>query len=191
MRDDLVQFNEWDCPSPEIAAYIDGELSGDRELALELHIADCDSCSAELNSQKLFLCTLDASLKAEPEITLPANFTRTIVARAEGSVAGLRKPVERFQAAFICAALFMFGLFALGADAAGSFGWLSAVIEKAAAVAGFLLHIGYSIMIGFSILTRSLSGLAHLPAALSLFSVVLFAMLFVSLSRRLIRVRRT
>lgn len=191
MSKDLVQINNFECPSPEIAAYIDGELSGDRELELELHLAECSLCSSEMTGQKIFLCTLDASLQSEPEIALPTNFTRTIVTRAESSVAGLRKPAERFNAAFICATLFLFGLFALGADAASSFGWLSTAIDKAAAVAGFLLHLSYSVLIGFSILTRSVSGLAHLPTALSLFSVVLFAMLFVSLSRRFLPGRRT
>lgn len=191
MSTELAQFNELACPTPDIAAYIDGELDGGRELELEFHLAECEVCSTELNDQKLFLCTLNSSLQNEADIDLPADFTRTIVAHAEGSVTGLRKPSERFNAAFICAALLIFGLFALGADAAGSFGWLSSVFEKTAAVGGFFLHIGYSIFVGFSILARSVSGVVHLPVALSLFSVTLFIMIFVSLSRRLLRVRRT
>ena len=190
MSNERVHFDEFECPSPEIAAYIDGELSNERELELEFHLAGCDLCSDELNGQKLFLCALDSSLQAEPEIALPADFTRTIVAHAESSVTGLRKPTERFNAAFICVALLLFGLFALGADAAGSFGWLAGTVETAALFGGALLHLAYSIFIGFSILTRSVSGIAHLPTALSLFCIVLFAILFASVSRRLLRVLR-
>ena len=68
MTNERVQFSEFECPSPEIAAYIDGELSSERELELEFHLIGCDLCSAELNAQKLFLCALDSSLQAEPEI---------------------------------------------------------------------------------------------------------------------------
>ncbi len=191
MKGAFQEFHECECQSFEIAAYIDGELDAERELELGMHLAECGLCSDELVQQKQFLCGLSSSLRSEAEIELPANFTKTIVANAQSSVSGLRRPSERFNAAFICAALFLFGLFALGADAAGTFGWLSNGFDKVAAVMGLVGHVAYSAIIVFAILTRTLSSQAQIPAAVSLFSVLVFAMIFASLSRRLVRVRRT
>src|SRR5690349_12215641 len=109
------QGNIFNCPSYEIAAYIDGELDQSRELELSMHFAACDVCSQELNQQKQFLCELDAGLKGE--IELPSDFAKTVIANAESTVSGLRRPRERFNALFICAALSLFALFALGPDA--------------------------------------------------------------------------
>ena len=77
------------CPTGEIAAYIDGELSPREELDLEMHFAVCRLCAAELNEQKKLLCALDFALEDEREIELPENFARVIVAAA-------RKQRQRF-----------------------------------------------------------------------------------------------
>ncbi|MEP6944588.1 MAG: zf-HC2 domain-containing protein, partial [Acidobacteriota bacterium] len=66
-------FNELECPSYEIAAYIDGELDAGREHELEIHFAECQLCSVELTQQKQFLCGLSSSLRSEGEIELPAD----------------------------------------------------------------------------------------------------------------------
>src|SRR2546423_3864915 len=95
----------FECPTDEIAAFIDGEMDPVREFELETHLALCEICSLELNQQKQFLCGLSSSLKHEDEIELPANFAKLIVANAESTVTGLRRPRERFNAIFICAGL--------------------------------------------------------------------------------------
>ena len=110
------------CPRSELAAYIDGELLPREELELELHLASCLNCTAELNEQKKLLCVLDVALEREKEIELPANFTRVVVAAAESSVSGLRRPQERFKALFICAALFLVVLAGLGSETETVFG---------------------------------------------------------------------
>jgi len=46
------------CPSPEISAYIDGELSEHDELRFEMHVAVCRICNDDLNLQKSFLNAL-------------------------------------------------------------------------------------------------------------------------------------
>src|SRR5687767_7691259 len=92
------------CPSPELSAYIDGELSPREELELEVHLAECRTCADELNLQKSFLNALDSSLDDEIEIPLPKNFTKSVVANAESRVNGLRHPHEWRNAAFICVA---------------------------------------------------------------------------------------
>ena len=74
MSFELYTIQNITCPSNEIAAYIDGELSLSHELELDAHFAHCQVCSNELNQQKLFLRQLDASLKHESELELPENF---------------------------------------------------------------------------------------------------------------------
>ena len=80
-----------ECPRDEISSYIDGELSSEQELELEMHFAACAVCTEELKLQRQFLCALDASLENEPDIELPKDFTKVVVASAESRVSGLRR----------------------------------------------------------------------------------------------------
>ena len=86
---------ENECPRTELAAYIDGELSPREALELEMHLAVCQDCAAELNEQKKLLCALDFVLESERKIELPADFTKIIVTKAQSNVSGLRSPRER------------------------------------------------------------------------------------------------
>src|SRR5438045_368220 len=143
-----TEKNTFDCPSYEIASYIDGELDAASERAMDAHLSVCGVCSEELNHQKQFLCTLNSSLLDERQIELPADFTKLIVTNAESTVSGLRRPRERFNAVFICAGLVLFILFALGAEAGKEFGIFGSIIEQIAAVGGFFGHIIYAFAVG-------------------------------------------
>ena len=145
------------CPTDEISAYIDAELTSERELELEMHFAGCERCSDEMNLQKQFLCGLNSSMQQDGEIDLPPDFARHIVANAESTVAGLRRPRERYNALFICAAMLLFGLFALGAEAGQVFSGVTLAFEQAGAVGGFFARVVYSIFLGFAIIIRSLA----------------------------------
>lgn len=145
------------CPADEISVYIDAELSPARELELEAHFAACRNCAEELNLQKQFLCGLDSSLKQDGEIELPVDFARYIVANAESTVAGLGRPRERYNAVFICAAMLLFGLFALGADAGRVFSGVVVGFEQMGAVGAFFAKIVYSIFLGFAIIIRAVA----------------------------------
>ena len=70
------------CPSDEISAYIDGELSPARELELDRHFASCRSCNLELNDLKQFLRGLDDTLRVEGDLDLPKDFTLLIPSEA-------------------------------------------------------------------------------------------------------------
>ncbi len=144
------------CPTFEIAAYIDGELDLTRELELEMHFAACPVCSEELNHQKQFLCTLNSSLRSEEDIELPKNFARQIVANAESNVVGLRGSRERFNAVFIIAALSLFVLFALGDEAGNRVAGLTSFLEQAAAVVGIFARIIYSFFVGIAVVARAM-----------------------------------
>ena len=182
--------HNFECPTEEIAAYIDGEMDAVREFELEDHLADCEVCALELNQQKQFLCGLNSSLKHESEIELPANFTKLIVANAESSVIGLRRPRERFNAIFICAGLFLFALFALGADAARVFEGVSTLLDQIVAVGSFFAHLIYSFFVGVAIILRSLSAQLRVDAVMTTAVAGLFAVLLLFVSRRVLRMSR-
>lgn len=182
--------NKFDCPTIEIAAYIDGELDAVFERELDAHFAQCSICTDELNLQKQFLCHLDSTLKQGNDLALPADFTKTIVANAESTVSGLRRPREQFNAIFICAGLFLFILFALGADAVGLFNGVSVMFDQTAAVGSFFGHLVYSFFIGVSIVLRSLASQVRFDAAAALFLTILSAVPLAFVSRKVLRMRR-
>jgi hypothetical protein len=159
---------EIECPSIEIAAYLDGELSPDHELQLEAHLAKCVICTRDLNDQKHFINALNSSLVDGPD--LPADFTKRIVTNAESGVSGLRQKKERVNAVFVCCALFFFVLFTLGASAPGTIAASLDVFGRIAAVFGFAGHLVYDISIGVVVIMRSL---ADQPA----FGLVAFAVI--------------
>jgi len=152
-----ISTSKVDCPSEEIASYIDGELSRGREIEMEMHFAGCEICSAELNLQKKFLIALDHALESEKQIELPVNFTKVVVANAESRVSGLRRRSERFNALFVCSALFVFLMFTLGADSGKAFDGFVAGFEKVAAVLAFAGHCAYDLAVGAVIIIRSLT----------------------------------
>ena len=187
---DLSSTNKTDlCPSVEITAYIDGELSPSEELVLEMHLAECGTCLEELNHQKTFLFALNASLEKEKDIELPDNFTKIIVTSAESRVSGLRRSGERFNAVFICAALLLFVLFGLGSEAFGSF---SRFFDQSLAVLGFAGHMLYSIILGTAVILKSLSSqFVFNSASTFVLLAVFFAFLLYAFSRLMFRYNRT
>jgi hypothetical protein len=166
-----------ECPRDEISSYIDGELDPGQELELELHFASCQKCTEDLTLQRQFLCALDASLENEPEIELPKDFTRVVVASAESRVSGLRRPTERFNAAFICSGLFLVMMFSIGAASGDALGIVFHILEKTATVASFLGHMAYDVAIGTIIVIRSLSSyfiFDHSPTSFALPAIISF-----------------
>jgi len=147
MTSERRQFCDQRC---DIAAYLDGELSRDRELSLEMHFADCSDCSGELNLQKQLLLGLDEGLKLGADIDLPKDFAKIVAANAESTVAGLRRPRERFNAVFICGALGLFILLSFGVGAGTSL-----FFEQASAVALFLGHFFYDLFVGIVVILRT------------------------------------
>ncbi|HEY8563081.1 MAG TPA: zf-HC2 domain-containing protein [Pyrinomonadaceae bacterium] len=144
-----------ECPRTEIAAYIDGELDPRAELSLELHLAGCPVCAAELNEQKKLLCALDFALDKEEEIELPENFTKIVVANAESNVRGLRCPRERNRALTVCAALLLIVFIGLGAETSKTFAAASVLTEQFFVVGGFLVHFVRDVTIATTVIFRS------------------------------------
>ncbi|MEQ1603856.1 MAG: zf-HC2 domain-containing protein [Pyrinomonadaceae bacterium] len=187
---DAARQTAFECPTDEISAYIDGELDLVRESVVESHFEACTVCSAELNRQKQFLCSLNSSLKEEKEIELPANFAKHIVANAESTVSGLRGSRERYNAVFICVGLFLFVLFAMGAEAGKLLRGVYGFFEQSAAVAGFFGHLIYSIFFGAVIVLRSFASQFRLDVVVGLAIAAFFAAALMLISRKVLSMRR-
>ncbi|HSK74766.1 MAG TPA: zf-HC2 domain-containing protein [Pyrinomonadaceae bacterium] len=149
-----TEKTENSCPRWEIAAYVDGELSPREELELEGHFSVCPSCAAELNEQKKMLCALDSAF--EKDFQLPADFTKTVVIKAESNVKGLRCPKERSRALFICTALLILTILGLGSEAESVFAAFTTFFEQIWTVAGFAAHLIYDIAFGLTVILRSI-----------------------------------
>ena len=189
-RVEIINLSE--CPSPDISAYIDGELSPDSELKLERHIAQCNICAEDLNLQKSFLSALESSLLDKETIELPKNFTKTVVANAESRVLGLRHPGERRAAAFICAALVLVSVIALGTNLNATLSAASSVIAQAAVLAISIGNLAYHFALGSTIVFRTLASrfVFGSGAAVGFFLVLFLSSLYLS-SRLLVRFHRT
>jgi len=170
-----------DCPFEDIAAYVDGELTLERELEVEMHFSACPDCYSELNDQKAFLRALDQTLK-QGDLEIPADFAKVVVANAESSVAGLRRSQERYHALFICVGLSLFVLFALGSQAEN-------LVDQISAVGSFFGHLISSFFVGVAIIIRNLASQSEFGASTVVLLSVIFAALALFVSRRVSSMR--
>jgi len=180
------------CPSPDVSAYLDGELSAQAELELEMHVAVCSACADELNLQKSFLNALGSTLDQEKGIELPSNFAKAVVTNAESRVSGLRHPHERRNAGFICTALILLSVIALGSNTDSAFAAVTAIADTFFVVAEWAWHFVYDIALGSTIVFRSLASafLFDSAVAIGLLLALFVLSLYVS-SRLLYGFRRT
>lgn len=112
-----LAISQNNCPREDVAAYLDGELSGAALDHFEAHVAQCADCASELRSQRQLLCTLEAAFSSSSRITLPDNFTRVVAAHAESDLRGLREKPERRRALQLCVVLAVSSFALLGATA--------------------------------------------------------------------------
>lgn len=178
------------CPRSDIAAYIDGELRADEELAFEFHIATCPECAEELNEQKKLLCVLDSALEDEKEIELPVDFTRVVVTNAESKVNGLRHPRERFSALFVCASLFFLAVLGFGSETETVLDTFVKFGERVFAVAIFSAHLISNIALGSFVVLRSLSYQFVYNSTSLAFLITVFFVSLLALSGLIVRFNR-
>lgn len=170
------------CSLEKIVAYLDGELAPQEEIVLEKHIACCSACLSELNLQKQMFSALDSAFDRKSEIKLPENFAKVVATHAETNVEGLRSKSERFRAFFFCLILFSLGIVGLGVKTTiDSFDKFS---EQALAVAGFIGHLGYDLMVGVTVILRSFGKQPGFDSAfLILLLTIIFLVVAVTFSR--------
>jgi anti-sigma factor RsiW len=116
----VIETNhEMVCQLEDIAAYVDGELTGRALEDFEAHLRSCGACADELRTQKQLLCTLDIAFSDSRSFELPREFSRVITARAESDLSGVRRKHERRRALKLCAALALISFTLMGAAAQG------------------------------------------------------------------------
>jgi hypothetical protein len=179
--------NQSFCPRAEIAAYIDGELSPQEELDLEMHFAACPTCAGELNKQKKLLCVLDFALDGKEEIELPENFTKVVVANAESKVNGLRCPRERNRALWVSVALFLLVILGLGAETSKTVETLGHLGEQFFIVGGFFVHLIHDVTVATTVILRSLCFQFVFKSAVTAILLGIFFLLSLLALSRLIR----
>lgn len=176
------------CMPDDISAFIDGELSPENEAVFERHLAECEGCRRDLNEQKIFLSAVNASLESKETITVPINFTRTIIANAESSVSGLRDPRERSLAIWICSVILMMSIFAVGAESLGIF---SKIAQTANILADFVTKMFNTIAVASGVVMRSFAAASadespafiYLAAAVFILSVYVCVRLIPKIGR--------
>jgi len=105
------------CELEDVAAYLDGELSGESLRDFESHLEICSDCAAELRTQRQLLCTLEVAFNDSASFKLPHDFTRIVSAHAGGNFGGVRWKGERRRALQVCALLALVSFALLGAAA--------------------------------------------------------------------------
>jgi len=175
------------CPVEDVAAYLDGELTGAAMETFEAHLAECVNCATELRTQQQLLCTLDAAFKSSPRLKLPTDFTRVVAAHAEGDLRGVRNKTERRRALQLCAMLSLAAFALLGA-ASGALIWqpVRGWAQLIARVSDLLWQTIYDAAIGIGVILRMI-GRAAIASPYGLGSLVVLGFLIaISLLPRLI-----
>ena len=149
------------CERDLFAAYVDGELDAGLTLLFERHLESCASCRAELRAHRLFVCELDAALTDSVEIPVPADFSKTVAARAASDMRGVRTSSEHRKALSICVVLALAGFALIGAaarDALFAFGerFVAASLSVGGFLSGVVYDAGAAVAVIFGVLSRKL-----------------------------------
>ncbi|MEK6283301.1 MAG: zf-HC2 domain-containing protein [Acidobacteriota bacterium] len=154
-----MSTTNYTCDTEEIAAFIDGDLEPGARLVLEGHIAQCDRCTSELQSQQLFMCELESALANSADLSVPKNFARVVAVRAESDMRGLRHATEHKRALRLCLVLALAAFALLGATSTKAI-FLSAqlIAIKAIALLGLFGKAIYDAAAGLAVILRVLGG---------------------------------
>lgn len=149
------------CERDLFAAYVDGELDAGLTILFEKHLESCASCRAELRAHRMFVCELDAALTDNVEIAVPADFSKTVAARAVSDMRGVRTRSEHRKALSICLVLALTGFALIGAaarDALFAFGdrFVGASLKVGGFLSGVVYDAGAAVAVIFGGLSRKL-----------------------------------
>lgn len=170
------------CRPDEIGRYLDGELSADRELELEMHISECDLCRDELNLQKNLVRALDDNFDLSGAPELPENFAQRISVAAVSDIGGIRSSRERWTAIAICCLLAFFAIAALGGAAGQPLNAASVAADQSFAILSAVGHFFYNIAVGVVAFIRPISGSLNVTVStLAVVGILAFAVIVYSL----------
>lgn len=175
----------------EAAAYLDGELSLDAALDFERHIAACGACRRSVSEQRRTLATLDAAFERNAKLTLPADFSRRLTARARADVGVVRSGAERRRALAICLLLGAASLLLLGTGTAGGISpEIEAALAPVASLARLVAQVSSDFVHGACALLRVAGGgVRHAPPAGVLALCLTFAASLLLLRRLIVTYR--
>jgi predicted anti-sigma-YlaC factor YlaD len=106
------------CDRALIHAYIDGELDARLQTLFEDHLESCKACRDELQAHRMFVCDLDSVMvNGAADISVPANFSRVVAARATSDMSGVRSAAENRKALVFCVILAFAGVGLIGSSA--------------------------------------------------------------------------
>jgi hypothetical protein len=181
------------CQSDQISAFVDGELEPVDRLAFEEHVRCCETCAAELQAHRSFMCELDTALANRFDLEVPPNFAKVVAVHAENDMRGVRDRAEHRRALRYCVILGLVAFALLGV--ASSRAVLVSVQSFFKAMFGIANLFGrtiYDAMAGFSVLARVFRRGLIGNAGLSDFVVVLLFVFIIGLLTFLIsRYHRT
>jgi anti-sigma factor RsiW len=145
------------CRPEDIGGYLDGELSANRELELDLHFANCARCLDELNRQKDIMRALDENFDLSGAPDLPENFAKRVSVAAVSDIGGIRTKRERWIAIALCGLLATFAIAALGGSTNEPVGAVTVAAERSFTILTVVGHFFYNLAIGFVTLLRPIS----------------------------------
>lgn len=186
--------NNQSCRSEEIVAYLDGDLDAEASGSLEEHLTMCSRCAGELKAQERLLRELNLVLAEDVCVEMPEDFARTVAARAQSDLSGVRAPRERRRALCLCATLAALAFMLLGGATLGEsiFSPLRSVWKCFAAIFNFLGHALYDLGAGLAVISRGIGGhMLFESRSLSLLVFLLFASALLMLRRLIIGYHRT
>ena len=181
------------CDTEKIAAFIEGDLETDDRLALEAHIAKCDGCTSELQSQQLFMFELESALANTEDVSVPRNFAKVVAVRAESDMSGLRDASEHKKALRLCLILALAAFALLGATATKTvFVDAQSIVNKTFAFFGLLGKAAYDAALGIGVVLRAIGSSVFNDSRFAGLTALLFVALAIGLLTLLIsRYHRT
>ncbi len=146
------------CERELIPAYIDGELDDRMQTLFENHLERCEACRVELQAHRLFICELDSAMAGAAEVSVPANFSRVVAARATSDMSGVRSAAENRKALVFCLILALSGISLIGSatrELALNLG--QKLFGTIVGVVGFVWNAVYDSIASIAVISRVLS----------------------------------
>ncbi|HEY6804399.1 MAG TPA: zf-HC2 domain-containing protein [Pyrinomonadaceae bacterium] len=180
------------CSQNLIPAYIDGELDDAAQSVFEAHLDLCSECRDELRIHQQFICALDSAFTNDAEVSVPADFSRIVAARAVSDMSGVRSAAENKKALLICLILACTGFGLIGATTRQmSVGLIRSVFAKVTGVLEFLWHTIYDSVASVAIISRVVSRRLVVETGNVVLVFALFALALLVLSRLISNYHRT
>jgi anti-sigma factor RsiW len=146
------------CQTNLIAAFVDGELETHEARLFEEHLANCEECREELRMHQLFVCELDAALTHKEEVTVPADFSRMVAARAVSDMRGVRSRSEHRKALIFSLVLAVSSFTLLGTSTSQLIiVVVQRAVGKAWALIGLVWATAYDVLASVVVIARVIS----------------------------------